>query len=44
MPENQFVEIFKKYEGRIFDIADIFGVSQRACEIRAFNLGLIDNI
>ncbi len=44
MPENKFVEVFKKYNGVACEIADIFGVSTRACEVRAFNLGLIDNI
>jgi len=44
MPENKFVEVFKKYKGFFPKIADIFGVSVRACEVRAFNLGLIDNV
>lgn len=44
MPEYKFIEVFKKYNGISLDIANIFGVSIRACEVRAFNLGLIDNI
>ena len=44
MPESQFVEIFKKYNGIFLDIANIFGVSVRACEVRACNLGLINNL
>ena len=42
MPESQFVEVFKKYDGKFSKIADVFGVSVRACEVRAFNLGLIN--
>jgi Zn-dependent peptidase ImmA (M78 family) len=44
MPESQFVEIFKKYNGDFLDIANIFGVSVAVCKARALNLGLIDNI
>ncbi len=44
MPEYKFVKIFEKYKGNTKKIADIFGVSIRACEVRAFNLGLIDSL
>ncbi len=42
MSEDKFIAIFKSYGyGDIKKIADIFGVSKIACEIRAFNLGLL---
>ncbi len=44
MPEYKFVKIFQKYKPNSKKIADIFGVSVRACDVRAFNLGLIDSI
>lgn len=44
MPEHKFIKIFEKYKGNVRKIADIFGVSVCACEVRAFNLGLIDNM
>ncbi len=44
MPEYKFVKIFEQYKGNTKKISDIFGVSIRACEVRAFNLGLIDNL
>ena len=44
MPEKQFIEVFKKYRGNFDKISDVFGVSNCVCEVRDFNLGLIDNI
>lgn len=44
MPEYKFVKIFEQYKGNTKKISDIFGVSIRACEVRAFNLGLIDSL
>lgn len=44
MPVNKFVESFHRNNGILLDIAYEFGVSVRACEVRAFNLGLICNI
>lgn len=44
MPSYKFIEMFNKFHANILEISDVFGVSQRATEIRAFNLGLIDNI
>lgn len=44
MPEYKFESVFKELKGRIKEIASYFGVSQRAVEVRAFYLGLIDNI
>lgn len=43
MPVNKFVAIFNEKSGYLKTIARIFGVSVRACEVRAANLGLIDN-
>ena len=42
MPQYKFLEMYKKFAGNINKLADIFGVSQRAIEVRAFNLGLVD--
>lgn len=44
MPEYKFVAIFNKKNGDLKTIARIFGVSVRACEVRAANLGLICNM
>ncbi len=44
MPVNTFVESFRRKNGILLDIAYEFGVSVRACEVRAFNLGLIADI
>ena len=44
MPVNKFVESFHRNNGTLLDIAYEFGVSVRACEVRAFNLGLITDI
>jgi Zn-dependent peptidase ImmA (M78 family) len=44
MPKYKFESVFKELKPRIKGIADFFGVSQKAVEVRAFNLGLIDNI
>jgi predicted transcriptional regulator len=44
MPEQKFIKVFEEYKANVKKIADIFGVSIRACEVRAFNLGLIDSI
>jgi len=44
MPQNKFEEIFGEFRGDIAKIADFFGVSQKAVEVRCFCLGLIDNI
>jgi Zn-dependent peptidase ImmA (M78 family) len=47
MPEEQFVEWCQNlilHDSRFEILADIFGVSVRACEARALNLGLINNI
>ena len=42
MPVNKFVAIFNKKSGDLKTIARIFGVSEHMCEVRAFNLGLIN--
>lgn len=44
MPEYKIKEVFSEFRGEIKKIADFFGVSRQAIEVRAFNLGLIDNI
>jgi len=44
MPQYKFEQIFEEAKGNIEKIADIFGVSNRATEVRAFWLGLIDNV
>ena len=44
MPQYKFTEIFRELQNNTKKIADWFGVSQRAVEIRSFCLGLIDNI
>ena len=44
MPEYKFKEVFDEVRGDIRKLADRFGVSTRATEVRAFWLGLIDNI
>ena len=44
MPEYKFKEVFDEVRGDIKKLADRFGVSTRATEVRAFWLGLIDNI
>jgi Zn-dependent peptidase ImmA (M78 family) len=44
MPEKQFIQSFRKNNGILLDIAYEFGVSVRACEVRAFNLGLVTNL
>lgn len=44
MPKYKFEEIFRELQGNLKKIADWFGVSQRAVEVRGFCLGLIDNI
>jgi Zn-dependent peptidase ImmA (M78 family) len=44
MPKYKFGEVFKELQGNVKRISDFFGVSQRAIEVRAFYLGLIDNI
>ena len=41
MPVNKFVESFYRNNGTLLDIACEFGVSVYRCELRAFNLGLI---
>ncbi|MFM7620434.1 MAG: ImmA/IrrE family metallo-endopeptidase [Alphaproteobacteria bacterium] len=44
MPKYKFESIFRELQGKTKKIADWFGVSQRAVEVRGFCLGLIDNI
>ena len=44
MPEKQFIQSFRKNNGILLDVAYEFGVSVRACEVRAFNLGLVTNL
>lgn len=44
MPQDKFEEIFKELRGNIVKIADFFGVSSKAAEVRCFCLGLIDNL
>ena len=44
MPQEKIKEIFGEFRGDIKKIADFFGVSQRAIEVRCFCLGLIDNL
>lgn len=44
MPKYKFLEVFNQLEGNIKNIAERFGVSQRAVEVRGFCLGLIDNV
>ena len=44
MPQYKFEEVFNEVRGNIQKIADRFGVSVRAAEVRSFWLGLIDNI
>jgi Zn-dependent peptidase ImmA (M78 family) len=44
MPQYKFKEVFDEVRGDFKKIADRFGVSHRATEVRAFWLGLIDNI
>jgi Zn-dependent peptidase ImmA (M78 family) len=44
MPQYKFKEAFDEVRGDIKKLADRFGVSIRAIEIRSFRLGLIDNI
>ena len=44
MPQYKFEKIFEEAKGNIQKISDIFGVSNRATEVRAFWLGLIDNV
>lgn len=44
MPEYKFLEMFKKYDGDLYRISEVFGVSYHASSVRAFCLGLIDNI
>jgi predicted transcriptional regulator len=42
MPKDQFNDVFSKYAGNIFQVADHFKVSEQAATIRAENLGLAD--
>jgi Zn-dependent peptidase ImmA (M78 family) len=44
MPQYKFEEVFDEFKGDIKKIADKFGVSIKATEVRAFWLGLIDNV
>ena len=44
MPQYKFKEVFDEVRGDIKNLADRFGVSIRAAEVRAFWLGLIDNV
>jgi Zn-dependent peptidase ImmA (M78 family) len=44
MSRTTFINFFKQLGGDLKKIAYEFGVSQRAAEVRAYNLGLIDNI
>ena len=44
MPKYKFESIFRELQGNIKKIAEWFGVSQRAIEVRGFYLGLVDNI
>ena len=44
MPKYKFIEVFNEVKGNIKKIAERFGVSQSAVEVRGFCLGLIDNI
>ena len=44
MPQYKFKEAFDEVRGDIKKLANRFGVSIRAIEIRSFRLGLIDNI
>lgn len=44
MPKYKFEEVFNEVRGDIEKVADRFGVSIRAAEVRSFWLGLIDNI
>jgi len=40
MPKNIFINLYKKYKSNLTKIADFFGVSTKAVEIRAWRLGL----
>lgn len=44
MPQYKFKEVFDEVRGDMKKLADRFGVSIRAAEVRGFWLGLIDNI
>lgn len=44
MPQDKLKEVFHELSGNIKRIADFFGVSQKAVEVRCFCLGLIDNL
>jgi Zn-dependent peptidase ImmA (M78 family) len=44
MPKYKFEEVFNELRGDVKKIAERFGVSQKAVEVRGFCLGLIDNI
>ena len=44
MPQYKFEEVFNEVRGNIQKIADRFGVSVRAADVRSFWLGLINNI
>jgi Zn-dependent peptidase ImmA (M78 family) len=44
MPEEKFIQSFRKNNGILLDIAYEFGVSVQACQVRQFNLGLVTNL
>ncbi len=44
MPEEKFIQSFRKNNGILLDIAYEFGVSVQACKVRQFNLGLVTNL
>jgi len=44
MPKEKFIQSFHRKNGIIFDVAYEFGVSVQACQVRAFNLGLVTNL
>jgi len=41
MPAERFKEIFERFDGSLWQIADYFNVSSKAVEVRAKDLGLI---
>jgi Zn-dependent peptidase ImmA (M78 family) len=44
MPEDAFIDFFKEYNGNFEKLSRRFRVTVEICKVRAFNLGLIDNI
>ena len=44
MPEDAFTHFFKEYNGNFEKLSQRFRVTVEICKVRAFNLGLIDNI